>query len=155
MNILNAQRLKAVLQLHPEKYDQDVFWSILPEADKPTFYNCGTVACLAGWSCVLQYNADIHDEAIRKLVEPNMSAIARDWLGIDQETASILFAGVECWPARFKFEDAASPQYRVGKAVEFLDFLIAGGSVVDLDYDEDEEEDEYEGEEYDEEEDED
>ena len=56
----HARDLLARLRAHPDTFDMEVFWERAPyEAPPPTFpddpadWPCGTVACLAGHSCIL------------------------------------------------------------------------------------------------------
>jgi hypothetical protein len=51
-------------------------------------------------------------------------------MGIDTETADILFGYADGWPEQFTFQAHRTPQSeQVEKACAILDFIVAGGNL--------------------------
>ena len=89
MNIDNLNRLIETLRNPPAAsrmgFNLSAWHSRVFEGEEThVSYECGTFACIAGWSA---YLADYE----LSMVEYDISDIASDWLGLDPQTARELF----------------------------------------------------------------
>ena len=102
MNIKNIQRVRNVIEAHPDQYDQEDF-----------FHDCGTPSCIAG-------HAVFHrDYAIA--LNRSVYTIARDQFGISSTAAKQLFHG-----APYGVEELPPTP---AEALGVLDHLIETGEV--------------------------
>jgi hypothetical protein len=127
--VANAKRLLDVLtflEAHPDRHDQSVWLS------RDT---CGTVACLAGWTCLRNGYVEVvmKDEALETVVvgiyadsDPEKvvvpaSAAARDLLELDDDEGDELFSGNNSLEDLWRIADELT-DYEVSR-------LFAEGSV--------------------------
>jgi hypothetical protein len=126
--VANAKRLLDVLtflEAHPDRHDQSVWLS------RDT---CGTVACLAGWTCLRNgyVEAVMNDEERQMIIgvyadsDPEKvvvpaSAAARDLLELDDDEGDELFSGDNSLQDLWRIADELT-DYEVSR-------LFAEGSV--------------------------
>ena len=84
MNLENMTRLRDhMASLPPESIDMHTWGNSGPS-------QCGTVACIAGWACVLS-GAARDGTSLERMEVYEIKARARNWLGLSTTTASYLF----------------------------------------------------------------
>ena len=146
LNIELFKKIREKIATTPEAYDQTVF------ARRSITAPCGTVACIAGWACVLGGAMDADDLKRRERTSgvefESIETTARDALGIDDDEADILFtenpAGVRHdwdedddereggWPQPFSGQwDDARRTDRPRIAIAYLDHIIETGKVLE------------------------
>jgi len=145
LNIELFKKIRDKIATTPEAYNQSVF------ARASEVAPCGTVACIAGWACVLGDRMSItklrEGSSLRASTVP---VLASEALNLTNEEADVLFTGnpaeedfeefhVRAWPepyasewldSTFISDDEKIPeQARI--AVGYLDHIIASGKVLE------------------------
>lgn len=98
---------KAILE-RPERYNQRDYISYVGESDFAVYPECGTVACVAGWVCLLKW---------RKPQWHEVGEMAAKLLGIDDGQQSELYIETAAGPDR-----AQTPEHAQGGAEHIRQF---------------------------------
>lgn len=88
MNVELLQKVKAHILEEPKRLFMPVVlhcnMSDVPEVRKPP---CGTMACIAGWACLLKGvpHLDVHSSVAQELLEISESQAQRLFFGLSEE----------------------------------------------------------------------
>lgn len=164
LNVSNILKVKEFILAEPQHYEQDVYIkpihdllghgvSMLEErrsldSEKDTF--CGVAHCIAGTAYFLSDPARL--KQADKQLDSNIGtatilAAARNWMGLSDIQADILFSNAESWPSPFDdaYYHAKTLQDRAQVAADILDHLISDPAGFEnySDFDDDEEDEFY------------
>ncbi len=87
-NVDNLVTVRSLISMHPERHCQDTFFS---HSDSNPITDCGTTACVAGWTVAMLGMTS--DDIFAASPYVSTSCIARDALGLSDEEADKLFFG--------------------------------------------------------------
>lgn len=110
MNVKLLRQVKRHIQEEPKRLNMSEWGTLalyLPKNRRPA---CGTVACIAGWACLLNQPELIgvsrkNKQKVRTFVQLmfNASGIAQALLGLTPDEGGRLFH-VTNWPEEFKYQ---------------------------------------------------
>ncbi len=120
MNVQNIIRLADAIESHEIEslgFNQAA-WLSFSGYDDQSGHNCGTVACIAGWAARIALGRQPDPYGNR---HESISAIAAEWLELDETLADELFIAYGLWKNLDKVTSA--------EAVQVLRELAATGKV--------------------------
>lgn len=133
LNVELLTKLRDKILANPESYNQYVWGK--PSDKAP----CGTVACIAGWTFLLEGGTRedlfrFRDEVFKYgyvIDAPDVVDIAREKLGLSVDEGAALFSDGTGWPVEFEdaYDEARTPAERAEVAADYINRIIETGKV--------------------------
>jgi hypothetical protein len=128
-NVELLEKVKLHILEEPRRYNQDVAVKNVSTEVAP----CGTQACILGWVVRLgaprwRCSCGMND------CYAGADGKAAKLLGLSHDEAEVVYSGGgSLWPSRFReqLRKAKTPRGKARAAANFIDYLIAGGKVIE------------------------
>jgi hypothetical protein len=120
-NVEFTEQLKARLRNDPLEYDQ---------ANFVPYDECNTAVCLAGHAYLIVH-PELNPLDLKKVNTGILCQTAQTHLGIDLDSADVLFGYADEWPKQFAFDGDTPRALQVEKACAILDFIASGENLYD------------------------